>query len=176
MKTFALLLLVWLPLLALADDITEYKASNGITYHIGDTLKLGKGTGGNGNFMSLRVGGFNAFMVLSHSHSGNNDERLGVDKSYNHTTAKIKRIKKESVHGTDRYYFVVTFPHSPGSYNLYIDEAIENCEVAQCNNTNAMTRQTPDKYDELKKLKELLDNGTLTKEEFEAQKKKLLEQ
>jgi hypothetical protein len=42
--------------------------------------------------------------------------------------------------------------------------------------TDPMPRRSPvDVYDELLKLKELVDRGILTEEEFEAQKKKLLE-
>lgn len=171
MKAYFLLLLFWLPLAAWADDIKEYKASNGVTYHVGDTLTLGRGAGTNGNFISLQVGGFNAFMVRSHS-----EDRLNVDKSYNHVIATIKHIKKDLVHGADRYYLVVSLPHSPGSYNLYIEDAIERCEVARCNAQIAGTPPVLDKFDQLKKLKELLDSGAITKEEYDAQKKKLLDQ
>lgn len=37
------------------------------------------------------------------------------------------------------------------------------------------TKSIDDKYDKLKKLKELLDEGIITEEEFEAEKKKILE-
>lgn len=41
-------------------------------------------------------------------------------------------------------------------------------------NNNNIAPPPPNKYDELKKLKELVDNNIITQEEFEAEKKKIL--
>lgn len=41
-------------------------------------------------------------------------------------------------------------------------------------NNHAITKSTIDKYDRLSKIKELLVNGVLTKEEFNLEKKKIL--
>lgn len=50
-----------------------------------------------------------------------------------------------------------------------IKEYIEKYNSKDNGNVN-----TTDKYDQLAKLKKLLDNGTLTSEEFESEKRKLL--
>lgn len=55
--------------------------------------------------------------------------------------------------------------------------AVDSIEqhLDQCQATAQPEPRAVDKYDQLIKLKHLLDEGILTKAEFEAQKKKLLE-
>ena len=57
-----------------------------------------------------------------------------------------------------------------------IEDAIAFCEVADCPTRKEKEDENNDvsKYDELSKLKLLLDNGTLTKEEFDLEKQKIL--
>jgi hypothetical protein len=40
--------------------LTEYPASNGINYKLGDKVKMYKGSGANGNFVNLYLGGWGA--------------------------------------------------------------------------------------------------------------------
>ncbi len=62
-------------------------------------------------------------------------------------------------------------------YTGFIDDAIEACEVKPCKSTDSVTQATAGSVaDEIKKLKGLLDSGAITKEEYDAQKKKLLNQ
>jgi hypothetical protein len=55
---------------------------------------------------------------------------------------------------------------------LYIDEAIKVCEVVPC--LQQQGAATTGVADELLKLKKLLDSGGITQAEYNAQKKKLL--
>lgn len=60
--------------------------------------------------------------------------------------------------------------------NTYAEEIkayIENYNL-QNNNANISNQTQKNKYDELKQLKELLDNGIITQEEFDKEKVKLL--
>jgi len=57
-------------------------------------------------------------------------------------------------------------------FSLYIEDAILACEVVPCQ--TVATKPPASVADEIKKLKELLDSGALTQAEFDAQKKKLL--
>ncbi len=58
-----------------------------------------------------------------------------------------------------------------GGIEVDIESAIETCEVKPC-----MEKELPtnDKIQQLKTLKELLDQGVLTEEEFKIEKQKLL--
>jgi hypothetical protein len=84
-----LFLLLMLPFWAMAQTIKEYKAINNITYHVGDTVRLGKGSANNGNFQFFQVGGWNA--VLSRGHD------LHIDDTYANRAVVIKSIKKGHV-------------------------------------------------------------------------------
>lgn len=134
----------------------EYKASNNVTYHIGDTVKLGRGSGNSGQFVFVYAAGLSGGAALpSHYASGN---------------AVIKKVQTWKVKGAVRWHLVVGVGLLT-NYYIQIEDAIATCEVAQCNTPTAQT----DKFDQLKKLKELLDSGAITQEEYDAEKKKILE-
>lgn len=61
------------------------------------------------------------------------------------------------------------------NYTLDIENAIATCEVENCIEEKNERNSSVDKYDQLKKLKELFDEGILTQEEYDAEKKKILE-
>jgi hypothetical protein len=56
--------------------------------------------------------------------------------------------------------------------DIWIEDAIAACEVQPCANQKGGT--TVSVADELIKLKKLLDEGAITKSEYDTQKKKLL--
>ena len=56
-------------------------------------------------------------------------------------------------------------------YSYYVDLTC----VEVISNPDHIQQTTMSKYEELSKLKELLDAGVLSKEEFEAEKKKILD-
>lgn len=63
-----------------------------------------------------------------------------------------------------------------GKCNKYAEEIkmyIENYNSNKIKNNSVIVTEE-DKYDKLKKLKKLLDDGVLTQEEFETEKKKIL--
>lgn len=142
---------------------SEYKASNNVTYHIGDTIKLGRGSGINGDFIYLTMGGWGALSEGSNSKSAN--------KLYAGRGAIIKKIKSTRFHGSDRVQFAVGVGNIT-NYILAIEDAIATCEVIPCQKD---TPSSSDKYDRLKKLKELLDSGAITQEEYDKEKKKILD-
>jgi hypothetical protein len=162
MKKLILITVLFLPLLSNAQKMTEYKASNGITYHLNDTVRLGKGSSADGSFLYLEDRGIPA---PGHSHN--------LPKQFTNGGVVIKAIKKDRRSGIDKYLFVVS-AGLPFNYSLFIDDAILACEVRPCEKTDA--KQPASVADELKKLKDLLDSGALTQAEYDAQKKKLLSQ
>ena len=158
MKKMLFLILLMGSINCFAQSTDQYNATNGITYKVGDTVKLGKGAGINGSFLFFQYGGW----------KGNDFESLG-GRDFTNTGVVIKRMRMHQLKGNDIMVFTVGGGRVL-NYTIRIDEAIEACEVIPCKNS------TPDLSvaDELLKFKKLLDSGAITKAEFEAQKKKLL--
>lgn len=94
-------------------NLPEYKASNGITYQPGDTVRLGMGSGTNGEFLYVASGGL---------------APAGLSRAYAQRYTIIKKINNVKFKGQDSYYFVVSMGNS--IYNLGIENAIASCEVA----------------------------------------------
>ncbi|MBC7400968.1 MAG: SHOCT domain-containing protein [Mucilaginibacter sp.] len=172
MKRILLTTLLLLPFLTKAQGlfggttVTEYKASNGVTYHVGDTVRLGHGTKQDGTFMYFEDHG-----LIPNPRSTRN-----LPKDFANVGAVVKSIKKTKINGIDKYMFSVN-PGGPMRYTVFIDDAIEACEIKPCKSTDSATPATAGSVaDEIKKLKGLLDSGAITKAEYDAQKKKLLNQ
>jgi hypothetical protein len=172
MKKLLLSLLILVPFLSKAQglfggtSVTEYKASNGVTYHINDTLRLGRGTKDDGSFLYFEDHG-----LIPNPRSARN-----LPKDFANAGATIKSIRKTKVNGIDKYMFSVN-PGGPMRYTVFVDDAIEACEVKPCKTTDsAAPASTGSVADEIKKLKALLDSGAITQKEYDAQKKKLLGQ
>jgi len=174
--TITLSLLICLSLSLKAQKLTQYTAINGITYHIGDTVRLGRGSSPSGTFMYLQMGGWGA--ALTYSSSGGPNQ-MNIGRAYANTAVIIKKIKTNKIKGIVKYYFTVGGGNIT-NYILVIDDAIEACEVTPCeqNSTAATTiiQKPDDNLDKLKKLKALLNSGAITQAEYDAQKAKLLNQ
>jgi hypothetical protein len=155
---------------AFAQTLKEFKAPNGKTYHPGDTIVIGVGSMPDGNFKYIQV---NPPLFAPPNRNG-----MNARKDVSMSTATIKKISSErQMGGTDKVIFTIK---NGGivNYNVWILEALSACEVTPCAGANAAnsTRGSSSVADELIKLKKLLDEGALTKDEYNAQKKKLLDQ
>lgn len=172
MRTTILLLTLILSgiMSANAQKKTEYKASNGIIYHVGDTIQLGRGSRDDGSFNYLQVNNtFSAFV--------GGEPNQGVAKSFSGTNVIIKKIREMNMRGASKVYFVVG-GGSITNYWLMIDDALATGEVidpTKKNMENNKQNTTGSKADKLRELKELFDEGILTQEEFDKEKKKILE-
>ncbi|WP_214070467.1 SHOCT domain-containing protein [Mucilaginibacter sp. dw_454] len=162
MKKILFFAVLCIPFLSKAQ-ITEYKASNGITYHVGDTLRLGHGTKSDGSFMYFE----------DHGIIPNPRSVRTLPKQFANGGAVIKSMRKTTVSGIDKYMFSVN-AGGPMRYTVFIDDAIDACEVKPCKSDTASPTGAGSVADEIKKLKALMDSGAITKAEYEAQKKKLL--
>jgi hypothetical protein len=178
MKAFFLLLLLlptlsFAQVLGLGKRLNQYQASNGKTYRVGDTIKLAQGSSPNGTFRYVQYGGWMMFLQSGTSEDKNNLER---DKSgYG---AVIRKMHSFKAHGVDKVVFAVDLGIK-SNCDMWIEDAIATCEIVDCNGAKAQTtivQKADDKFDQLKKLKDLFDGGAITKTEYDEQKKKLLNQ
>jgi hypothetical protein len=162
MKKILFLLFLAIGFSSHAQKLKEYKASNNVVYKKGDVIKMNKGSAENGDFVYLSIGGWAA---------GTGQK---IPATYAGVAVKIKKIKKYKKHGVEKVLFTVNGGNIT-NYILDIEPAISSCEVTPCSQKKATTK-SESKYDKLKKLKELLDSGAITKEEFEKEKKKILKE
>jgi len=168
MKRIAWLIFIF-PVYALAQHkIDEYKASNGVIYHPGDTVKLGMGSAPDGSFRYLTFGGWYELASPPGNNSNNN-----VGRGYANTNVIIKKIVTMKWKGTQITKFVVGGGNIT-NYNLQIEEAIQTCEIKDCIKNQAVQPAAPSLADELAKLNKLYKDSVITKEEYDSAKKKLL--
>lgn len=163
MKKIILLLLLVTGFANAQERLSEYKASNEITYKEGDTIQLGRGSGIQGTFVYLKVAGWAAGSATQ------------IGSAYGGLNVTIKKIKKATFKGGTKIYFTVGGGNIT-NYSLEIEEAIASCEVKDCIKPKLTVVSQSDKYDKLKKLKDLLVDGTLTEDEYNIEKKKLLQE
>ena len=159
----------------LGKRLSEYKASNGITYHIGDTIKLGQGSASNGTFRYVQYGGWQVFFI-----SGNGADDHNIEKTFSGYAVTIRKIHSFNAHGVPKVVFAVDIGKG-SNFDLWIEDAITSCEIANCtgqgsNKPVVVQQRQDDNLDKLKKLKALLDAGAITGAEYNEQKKKLLNQ
>ncbi len=131
----------------------------------GDYIQLRNGTMDNGRFKFIQspeaVGGSSA---LSHL-----PNKFG-NKKYKVTKIKIFRGSQIPVISIGK---IMGFENR---FDVEIEGAISSGEIIVPEEYRKSQSATgPSKADELAKLKKLLDDGVLTKEEFEKEKKKLLD-
>lgn len=171
MKKIVFAFFVLISISSTAQRVETYTASNGVTYHPGDTIHLGMGSAPNGDFLYLQMGGWGAAMTSnSYNHDQNN-----IGRAYAHTNVILKKIRQGKVKGAQKTIFVVGGGNIT-NYYLDIDPAIETCEVTPCSKDSGTTTNSTSIADEIAKLKDLLDKGAITQEEYDAAKKKLLGQ
>lgn len=109
-----------------------YKASNGVTYNIGDTIVMDKGAGVEGRFLSLGMTGLAA--IGSVNQNGNSDQ-LNATRAFAGGRGVIKKIKQMKFAGNIKPYFIIDFHQGP-NYMLLIEDAISSCEITPCKNNN----------------------------------------
>lgn len=148
------------------EKLEEYTASNRITYKIGDEIKLGRGSDTNGKFVYVKIGGW----AVSTNPENN---RLGAANA-----GLIVTVKKINKYNYKRYkgVYLTIGGGNITNYTMDLENAISTCEVENCTKESEVAQSTSDKYDQLGKLKKLFDDGVLTEKEYEAEKKKILEQ
>jgi hypothetical protein len=169
MKNILIAFLLLAPFVGSAQKLKEYHASNGITYHPGDTIKVGLGTMPDGNFKYIQIN-----QLLPGPPDPRRSNSMNAHKDMSGGGYVIKKIQNVRQMGGDKTVITIRTGGLP-TCDIWIDEAIKTCEVTPCadQKTAAPVNSVAD---ELLKLKKLLDAGAITRDEYDAQKKKLLSQ
>jgi len=136
-------------------DIVEYKAKDGSVYKVGDQITIGVPSS-NKTFAFLTTGdGLMTPLVP-----------LGINASGQKT-----EIIKFRISGTRRSGFTIWLktksPYGIGNYNVDFENAINNGEIKSYGMTSN------EALEELKRAKDKLELGLISKEEFESKKSEL---
>ncbi|HEY9003723.1 MAG TPA: SHOCT domain-containing protein [Mucilaginibacter sp.] len=168
-KNILIAFLLLAPFIASAQKLKEYKASNGIIYHPGDTIKVGLGSMPDGNFKYIQIN-----QLLPGPPDPRRSNSMTARKDMSGSGYVIKKIQNvKQMAGGEKTVITIRTGGLP-TCDIWIEEAIAACEVTPCNNQKSAPASSV--ADEILKLKKLLDAGAITQAEYDAQKKKLLAQ
>ena len=159
-------------------------STSGYKIVIGQDLNIGTGATPDGDFKFIRrnSSGFGTAMIMSDNNSYNKSELSLPRNMAGHKGKVVKIVTRGNKKIGKTYEPLITF--GSGRYEIDVDNAIASGELLvpeefrpkPKGTTVVEVKQKISVADELVKLKKLLDDGILTKEEYDAQKKKLLEQ
>jgi len=157
-------------------DTLRHVAS-GFLFEEGTKLKLATGTMPDGSFKFIRI---NAASLLSYQGSNPNmaNSANALPPSFAGRQAEVARLERRGTKKTGFSDYAILKLGMPQRYECDIDNAIASGEIIipgyDPKGASAPKAGPISIADELKKLKELLDAGAITKEEYEAMKKKLI--
>lgn len=144
------------------ERVERYVDKNGYEYVIGEELILNEGSAPDGSFNYVTV--LNALGGSSKADAGFSGHKFKIGTITKLNTRSKKRVDLTGIRGAL-------------IFSINLTAAVNSCEVGDCSNTsNSVVVQESDKYDKLSKLKKLLDQGVISQEEFDIEKKKVLEE
>lgn len=149
--------------------IDSIQTKSGWVIYEGDEVEIGLGTLPDGRFKYIKDAGWNTALTAT-SNSIYNEYKDAGPKYLNNT--------KQKVHAVSGRFFNIKQALG-GRLRVDVEAAIQSGELVlpeQYRKSESPKESTLSVADELTKLKKLYDDGILTKDEFEAQKKKLLNQ
>jgi hypothetical protein len=142
--------------------------SCGYNITVDQEVKLGTGTRDNGDFKFITVSKTSWLVVA-------NPKQPSMHKEFGHHTAIVKKLKTTGNEHNGYIYYLILGIGDIVNYQCDVENAIAAGEIVVPDRFKAKTANGPTSVaDELAKLKKLYDDSVITKEEFEAQKKKLL--
>lgn len=155
---------------------------SGLVFKKGEVLKIGTGTMPDGSFKYVRINEASLMGYYSYTQNAANSANA-LPPSFSGRNGEIVKLQKRGNKKFGYQDYAIIKIGAMARYEVDIDNAILSGEidVPEEFKPKAKVLQVEVKgassslADELIKLKKLLDDGILTKEEFEAQKKKLLD-
>lgn len=155
---------------------------SGLVFKKGEVLKIGTGTMPDGSFKYVRINEASLMGYYSYTQNAANAANA-LPPSFSGRNGEIVKLQKRGNKKFGYQDYAIIKIGAMARYEVDIDNAILSGEidVPEEFKPKAKVLQVEVKgassslADELIKLKKLLDDGILTKEEFEAQKKKLLD-
>lgn len=169
-----------LPVLGCTQDRTPdtlRHAASGFLFEEGTKLKLGQGTMPDGSFKYIRI---NSASLMSYNSSIQNaaNSANALPPSFGGKNAEVARLELRGTKKIGFSPYAILKLGMPMRYECDIDNAIAAGELIipgyDPKGASAPKASPTSIADELKKLKELLDAGAITKEEYDAMKKKLI--
>lgn len=149
----------------------------------GEKIKIGTGSMPDGDFRFIRTNSASLFRYYSTTgYNGLANQANSLPRSQSGLTYKIKRLEKR---GNKRHGYVYYAIIGSGmvNYEMDVENAISAGEIVVPDEFKPKpktqvveVKQQISVADEIAKLKKLYDDGVLTKDEYDAQKKKLLDQ
>jgi len=180
--------LLFTPALSFAQD--TFPKLNGDTLYTstgfkvveGEKVKIGVGSTSDGDFKFIRRSSTSMFAYHSTTgYQGLANAANALPRNQAGLEYKIVRIDKRGTKKTGFVYYPI-INIGMTRYEIDIENAITSGELnvpeefkPKKESTAVVVQQEVSVADELVKMKKLYDDGVLTKEEYEAQKKKLLE-
>ncbi len=145
----------------------------------GQMLKVGVGSTPDGDFKFIWVSA-TSFFAANSRNRGNSNGSNSLSRSFAGHELKVVRFDKRGSKKTGYVMYPIVTPGG-GRYEVDIDNAINAGEIvvpAEFVRSKQANQISPplSVADELIKLKKLLDDGVITQAEFDAQKKKILNQ
>ena len=156
----------------------SYKSKSGLVFKIGDDIHIGVGSLPYGDFSTITKNESSLFRGVS----SNNAAAANYNALSKTWSGYKKQIIRFDRRGNEKrgYKTVAVINIGLERYQVEIDAAIEKGEIEvpeqyrPKQNAGVIIQQTSS-ADELLKYKKLMDDGIITKEEFEAKKKKILD-
>lgn len=142
-----------------SQTITEYMATNNVTYHVGDTITLGRGSAPNGSFIYVQMG--DAYGALSAANGQYGGVAQGLPKIWAGKNMVIKKIKESKFKGSK----VISFSVAGGNivlYKIIIEDALATGEIKSSGYTS------DEALAELKKAKDKLDLELITPAQYDS--------
>jgi hypothetical protein len=154
--------------------------STGYKVYEGLKIKIGAGSMNDGDFKYIRVNQNSMFNYYSTTgYQGLANQANSFPRSQSGLQYEVKKVMERGNKNRGFVYYAKIMMGIKG-FEIDVENAINSGELEvpeefkKKKETNVVIKETISKADELKKFKELMDAGIITKEEFEAKKQKIL--
>jgi hypothetical protein len=164
-----IVVMIFTTITSYAGQLDSVKCSNGWVIKAGDTLKIGVGTRFDKTFAFIHT---NPNLLTT--------EIFYLGSSYAGFNVIVKKVNERKFKGAKKIELTVGAGNILNNF-VEIEQAIEAGEILppieyrKKVQPSVIIQNNTSVADELVKLKKLLDDGILSNDEFEVQKKKLLE-